>query len=111
MDLIFTNVDEFYEVPEIIAPLALADHNMVIWTSKITQPQKMSTKRVTVRPTKPSALESFRAFLASYNWNDVTCATSVDVKVEKFLIATTYMINEFFPPKLFGFIATSFYNK
>ena len=44
LDLIFTNVDQFYEAPQIIAPLSSADHNMVIWTSKIQQPQKTLTK-------------------------------------------------------------------
>ena len=47
LDLIFTNVDQFYEVPQIIAPLSSADHNMVIWT-KIHQPQMPATKKVTV---------------------------------------------------------------
>ena len=35
LDLIFTNVDQFYEAPQMIAPLSSADHNMIIWTSKI----------------------------------------------------------------------------
>ena len=36
LDLIFTNVNHFYEAREIIAPLiSSADHNMVIWISKI----------------------------------------------------------------------------
>ena len=103
LDLIFTNVDQFYEAPQIIAPLSSADHNMVIWTSKIQQPQKTSTKKVTVRPIKPSALESYHGFLASYNWTDVICASSVDDKLEKFLTATSTMINEFFPAKTIRF--------
>ena len=61
LDLIFTNVNHFYKVPEIIAPLSSADHNMVIWMSKIQQPQNNITKKVTVRPIKPSALESFHS--------------------------------------------------
>ena len=88
LDHIFTNIDQFYEAPQIIAPLSSADHNMVIWTSKIQEPQKTSTKKVTVRPIKPSALESFHGFLASYNWTDVTCASFVDDKLENFLTAT-----------------------
>ena len=103
LDLIFTNVDQFYEAPQIIAPLSSADHNMVNWTSKIQQPQKTSIKKVTVRPIKPFALESFQGFLASYNWTDVTCASSVDDKLEKFLTATNTMINEFFPAKTIRF--------
>ena len=99
LDLIFTNVDQFYEAPQIIARLSSADHNMVIWTSKI--------KKVTVRAIKPFALESFHGFLASYNWTDVTCASSADDKLEKFRTATNTMINEinFFLQKLFDFTA------
>ena len=103
LDLIFTNVDQFYEAPKIIALSSSADHNMAIWTSKIQQPQKTSIKKVTVRPIKPSVLESFHGFLASYNWTDVTCASSVDDKLEKFLTATNTMINEFFPAKTIRF--------
>ena len=111
LDHIFTNVDQFYEAPQIIA--SSADHNMVIWTSKIQQPQKTSTKKVTVRPIKPSAPESFHAFLASHNWTDVTCASSVDDKLEKFLTATNTMINEFFPAKTIPFHSNDkfFYDK
>ena len=105
LDLIFTNVDQFYEVRQIIAPLSSGDHNMVIWTSKILQTQITSTNKVTARPIKPSALESCHLFLASYNWTDVTCASSVDGKLQKFLAATNSMIDEFFPKKLFYFTA------
>jgi hypothetical protein len=85
LDFIFTNVNHFYEVPEIIAPLSSAVHNMVIWMSKIQQPQNNITNKVTVRPIKPSALESFPSLLASYNWQNVISASSVDAKVEDFL--------------------------
>ena len=58
---------------------------------------------MTVRPIKPSALESFHGFLASYSWTDVTCASSVDDKLEKFLTATNTMIDELFPAKTIRF--------
>ncbi len=103
LDLIFTNVNYFYKVPEIIAPLSSADHNMVIWISKIQQPQNNITKKVTVRPIKPSALEFFHSFLASYNWQNVIFASSVDAKLEEFLTATSDMINDFFPTKTVKF--------
>ena len=45
----------------------------------------------------------FHGFLASYNWTDVTCASSADDKLEKFLTATNTMINEFFPSKTIRF--------
>lgn len=103
LDLIFTNVCQYYEVPEVIAPLSSADHNMVTWTSKMQQPQNNTTRKVTVRPIKPSALELFRLFLGSYNWNDVISASTVDDKLEKFLTTTNKMINEFFPTKTVRF--------
>jgi hypothetical protein len=54
---------------------------------------------VTVRPIKPSALEHFHLFLASFIWNSVIFATSVDAKLEKFLTVTNNLINDFFPSK------------
>ena len=71
--------------------------------SKIQQPQNNITKKVTVRPIKPSALESFHSFLASYNWKNVISASSVDAKLEEFLTATSNMINDFFPTKTVKF--------
>ena len=98
LDLIFTNIKSLYKDPEIIAPLASADHNMVIWYPQIQRSLNV-VKKVIVRPLKTSALENFRLFLASYEWENVICADTVDDKLEEFLAATNTMINDFFPTK------------
>jgi hypothetical protein len=41
--------------------------------------------------------------LASYNWQNVISASSVDAKLEEFLTATSNMINDFFPTKTVKF--------
>lgn len=46
LDLIFTNASLFYEDPEIIAPISSADHNMIIWNSKIQLQHNNITKKV-----------------------------------------------------------------
>jgi hypothetical protein len=75
---------------------------MVIWTSKIQQPQNNITKKVTLRPIKPSTLEHFHMFLDSFNWHSVIFATAVDAKLEEFLTVTNNMINDSSPPKFYN---------
>ena len=87
------------EHPEILAPISLSDHNLIIWKSKIQIPRKNIIRKINVRPLKHSALQQFNEFLNQYNWSSVVTADSTDAKVEEFLKVTQGMIDNFFPGK------------
>ena len=46
LDLIFTNIAEFYECPEALAPLSTSDHRVLKWNSKCSVAEK---KRIRLR--------------------------------------------------------------
>ena len=51
LDLIFTNIAEFYEYPEALAPLSTSDHRVIKWNSKCSAAEKKGNKiKIKVRP-------------------------------------------------------------
>ena len=43
LDLIFTDMVEYYEIPAILAPLSTLDHNVINWKSQCVILQKKET--------------------------------------------------------------------
>ena len=43
LDLIFTDVAEYYEIPAILTPLSTSDHNVINWKSKCSIDRKVNT--------------------------------------------------------------------
>ena len=59
LDLIFTNISKYYNVPTTQAPLGTSDHLIILWNSKVIEKSKNVTRKVLVRPIKQSGLEAF----------------------------------------------------
>ena len=62
LDLISTDVAEYYEIPAIPAPLSTSDHNVINWKSKCNIAEKDQTK-IKVRQFRQQQLEQFDALL------------------------------------------------
>ena len=96
LDLIFTDMVEYYEIPEILAPLSTSDHNVINWKSKCNIAEKGNLTKIKVRQFRQQQLEQFDALLANYNSSSVFNASGIDRKVNTFLQITENMISEYF---------------
>jgi hypothetical protein len=74
LDLIFTNISKYYNVPTTQAPLGTSDHLIILWKSKVIEKSKYVTRKVLVRPIKESGLEAFGQWLSTHQWTAVETA-------------------------------------
>ena len=85
LDLIFTNMADFYQSPVILAPISTSDHNVVLWKPKDyrynTKGKVFKVKQRDMRWTNMNALESA---LAKFDWRLILCEGTIDQKVERF---------------------------
>ena len=59
LDLIFTDMVEYYEIPAILAPLSTSDHNVINWKSKCNIAEKGNLTKIKVRQFRQQQLEQF----------------------------------------------------
>ena len=71
LDLIFIDMVEYYEIPEILTPLSTSDQNVINWKSKCNIAEKENLTKTKVRQFQQQQLEQFDALLANYNWFSV----------------------------------------
>ena len=90
---------EYCEIPAILAPLSISDHNVINWKSKCNIAEKGNLTKIKVRQFRQQQLEQFDALLANYNWSSVFNTSGIDRKVDTFLQVTENMISEYFPEK------------
>ena len=62
LDLIFTDMAEYYEIPAILAPLSTSDH-VINWKSKCNIAEKGNLTKIKVRQFRQQQLEQFDALL------------------------------------------------
>ena len=63
LDLIFTDMAEYYEIPAILAPLSTSDHNVINWKSKCNIGEKGNLTKIKLRQFRQQQLEQFDALL------------------------------------------------
>jgi exonuclease III len=70
LDLMFTNIADFYQIPCILAPLSTSDHCIVIW-----KPRSYRTKgrvlKVKRRDMRQANMNAFRSALENYDWHQI----------------------------------------
>ena len=100
LDLIFTDMVEYYEIPAIPTPLSTSDHNVINWNLSVyNTAEKGNLIKIKVRQFQQQQLEQFDALLANYNWSSVFNTSGIDRKVNNFLQITENMIYDYFPEK------------
>ncbi|KAI8487943.1 hypothetical protein Bbelb_343910 [Branchiostoma belcheri] len=70
LDVIITDLQHYYQKPEVISPLGLSDHNMVLWKANNLKSGNR-TKTKTVRPMRDSDIRAFGQWICSYDWEEV----------------------------------------
>ena len=85
LNLIFTDMVKYYEIPAILAPLSTSDHN-----AKCNIAEKGNSTKIKVRQFRQQQLEQFDAF---------SDTSGIDRKVNTFLQITENMISGCFPEK------------
>ena len=104
LDLIFTNIKDYYSEPLISAPLGTSDHASVKLKSMAGNHVNSTSKRkVKVRPIKESNVTSFRSYLSNYDWNNILSILSLVEKVDQFTDMLANAIDYFFPLKTVKF--------
>ena len=59
LDLIFTDMVEYHEIPAILAPLSTSDHNVINWKFKCNIAEKGNLTKIKVRQFRQQQLEQF----------------------------------------------------
>ena len=72
LDLIFTNIADFFQIPCILAPLSTSDHCIVIWKPRDSRySTKGSVLKVKRRDTRQANMSAFRSALENYDWHQI----------------------------------------
>ncbi|CAH1245972.1 Hypp7619 [Branchiostoma lanceolatum] len=99
LDLILTNLNDFYHPPTATSPLGRGDHNIVLLKPKHQLVTNKTTKRET-RPMTESNLRSFGQWITQYQWDDVLEAQGTQNKTSTFYRILTQAIDTHFPSKV-----------
>ncbi|XP_071947377.1 uncharacterized protein [Antedon mediterranea] len=99
LDLIISDLKDFYMTPTIQAPLGKSDHNVIIWKplNSIKCNDKMVTK--IFKPCTDSSMRSFGNWITKFDWSQVYNIKDVDDKVNIMNDTLTSAYNKFFPTK------------
>lgn len=98
LDLIITNLKPYYQDPRIEEPLAMSDHNTVLWSPHDHTP--INTKTILqFRPFKDSEVRSFGQWISSHPWTEVFDAHDIQSKVNTFYQTLQTRIDLHFPMK------------
>ena len=71
LDLVFTNMSEYYAEPQSFPPFGLSDHNTVMVTAKLKTPKSTIKKTITRRDRRASRKASVERYLTSLDWSDL----------------------------------------
>ena len=98
LDLVITNLQQFYKKPLILAPVGTSDHSVINWCPDDSsfRPRGKVIKRQR-RFFPQSQLEAFGRWLTSHDWNLVSSEGSVEELVSDFTARITQAMDTFFP--------------
>ena len=98
LDLIFTNIAGFYQVPCILAPLSTSDHCIVVWKPRDPRySMKGKVLKVKHRDMRHANMNAFGSALENYDWHQILYGGDIDEKVNRFTLVVNSMIEKFFP--------------
>ena len=98
LDLVITNLQQFYKKPLILAPVGTSDHSVINWCpdDSLSRPRGKVIKRQR-RFFPQSQLAAFGRWLTSHDWNLVSSEGSVEELVSDFTARITQAMDTFFP--------------
>ena len=105
LDLLFTNLKNYYESPIILPPIGIADHNS-IFVKPVANLMNPKPLKVKSRSVNPYAKLAFGGWLNGINWSFIYNLNSCDEKTNSFLDLLKYAIDCFFPVRMAKLHAT-----
>ena len=100
LDKILTNMDQYYQQPEIISHLGKSDHNMVVaipHSSPTWSPPKCKKTTVVSRAVSDDGKLSFGQDLLKINWSPLYRASTCDLQFQIFTTTLNHLIDQHFP--------------
>ncbi|KAI8503384.1 hypothetical protein Bbelb_192050 [Branchiostoma belcheri] len=99
LDLILTNMKDWYQCPSILPPIGMSDHSSVLWVPKAKTTDNKPIKKQT-RQLGESGLFEFGKWITKHKWSEVYDAHGVIDKANAFHSTLENAINTFFPTKI-----------
>lgn len=84
LDLILTNIQDYYDEPIQLPPLGRSDHNSIVFTPKQSIAPKGTNTKIYRRKLNNANLSKLHDCLKNTKWDDVYNCTSVDGKISNF---------------------------
>ena len=84
LDLIFTNIADSYDNPEILAPLSTSDRNVIKWNSRRFITEKGNKVKVKVRPITNQQLDLFGTVLNNHMFGPQFLLLQISMRKQSF---------------------------
>ncbi len=97
LDLILTDLHDYYLPPKPLPPLGKSTHISVGWEPLPTHPAPAQTQYRKYRPITDSGLREFGQWIVNHSWEEVRTAASVEHKWENYTNTVTDAYHRFFP--------------
>ncbi|XP_065564321.1 uncharacterized protein LOC136029743 [Artemia franciscana] len=99
LDLIFTNLTDFYYAPRSLRPLLNSDHFIIFWeaSSAIPKPKRV---KYTVRPLTEDSISTFGCWIGNYQFEDICSEQDINIKVNKLNTLLQEQFQTCFPVKV-----------
>ena len=95
LDLIVTDMVEYYEIPAILAPLSTSDHNVINWKSKCNIAEKGNLTKIKVRQFRQQQLEQFEQTII-VNWTSRHLIVKLFKRLIQLFWRTIFIVNIIF---------------
>ena len=99
LDIILTDLEEYYNSPQPLAPFGRSNHLSILWTPKPSVSHKIEVATKIYRPLKQSSILAFGNWLVHYPWAEVLTVEDVEEKWENYITTITASYHHFFPEK------------
>ncbi|XP_065582576.1 uncharacterized protein LOC136041749 [Artemia franciscana] len=99
LDLILTNLTDFYYAPRSLGPLLNSDHFIIFWeaSSAIPKPKRV---KYTVRPLTEDSISTFGRWIGNYQFEDICSEQDINIKVNKLNTLLQEQFQTCFPVKV-----------
>ncbi|XP_065568947.1 uncharacterized protein LOC136032605 [Artemia franciscana] len=99
LDLIFTNLTNFYCTPRSLGPLLNSDHFIIFWEASSAFPKPKRVK-YTVRPLTEDSISTFGRWIGNYQFEDICSEQDINIKVNKLNTLLQEQFQTCFPVKV-----------
>jgi hypothetical protein len=99
LDLILTNMAQFYSVPTIFPPFGLSDHNTVLAEPKERTQGQSTWKHIIIRDMRKSNIDALGRYFSNIDWSIIKAQTNCESKLTTFDQLVKIGMNNIMPEK------------